>query len=224
MKASVLLSGCGVYDGSEIHESVLALLALQQQGFECSCWAPNAVQFHVVNHVNGEEMPESRQVLVESARIARGQIADLADFSAENADLLLIPGGFGAAKNLSDWAVHGPSGSIHADVAKAIQAIHAAGKPIVALCMAPVLLAHALGAHTPQLSLGQHGEGSPYDIAGVHAGVELLGAKAGEVPFGDIWVDEINKLVCGPCYMMHATLVEVHDAIQKAVAKAKAWL
>lgn len=224
MKASVLLSGCGVYDGSEIHESVLALLALQQHGFDCSCWAPNLVQFHVVNHLNGQEMPESRQVLLESARIARGQIADLADFSAENADLLLIPGGFGAAKNLSDWAIHGPSGSIQADVAKAIQAMHSAGKPIVALCMAPVLLAHALGAHKPQLSLGQHGEGSPYDIAGIHAGIELLGAKAGQVFSGDIWVDEPNKLVCGPCYMMHANLVEVHNTIQKAVAKAKSWL
>jgi enhancing lycopene biosynthesis protein 2 len=223
MKASVILSGCGVYDGCEIQEAVLAFLALQQHGFEYDCWAPNRVQFHVVNHLTGEEMPESRNVLVESARIARGQVNDLAEFLPV-ADLLVIPGGFGAAKNLSDWAVHGPSGCIQPEVGHAIRSMHAAGKPIVALCMAPVLLAHALGHYAPELSLGQSGEGSPYDIAGIHAGAELLGAKTSETPLGDIWADEINKLVCGPCYMMHASLLEVHGTIQKAVAKAKSWI
>jgi len=224
MKASVILSGCGVYDGSEIQESVLALLALQQQGFDCRFWAPDILQFHVVNHLNGQEMPESRRVLVESARIARGQVDDLAQFSPEMADLLLIPGGFGAAKNLSDWAVQGPSGYINPEVSKAIRSMYTAGKPIVALCMAPVLLAHALGQYRPKLSLGQAGGGSPFDITGIHAGVESLGAISSEVPLGGIWVDETNKLVCAPCYMMHASLVEVHDAIQKAVAKARTWI
>jgi len=224
MKASIILSGCGVYDGSEIHESVLALLALQQHGFNCTCWAPDIAQFHVVNHISGQEMPESRNVLTESARIARGQVSDLARFLSDTADLLLIPGGFGAAKNLSDWAVQGSSGRIQPEVAKAIRGMHAAGKPIVALCMAPVLLAHALGQYAPQLSLGQVGDGSPYDIAAIHAGVEQLGAVAKETPLGDIWVDEKNKLVCGPCYMMHASLVEVHNTIQKAVSMAKSWI
>jgi enhancing lycopene biosynthesis protein 2 len=224
MKAHVILSGCGVYDGSEIQESVLALLALQQFGFEYQCWAPNMPQHHVINHLTGEEMPEVRNVLTETARIARGQVMDLADFSAENCDLLLLPGGFGAAKNLSDWAFLGAQGTIHPMVAKAIQHVHALGKPIVALCMAPVLLAHALGNLQPNISLGQDGNESPYDIASIHEGAEFLGAKTAEVPAGEIWVDANLKLICGPCYMMNTNISEVYTTIMKSVEQAKSWL
>lgn len=224
MKAHVILSGCGVFDGSEVQESVLSFLALQQFGFDYVCWAPNMPQHHVINHLTGEEMPEVRNVQVEAARIARGQVNDLADFSVEELDLLLLPGGFGAAKNLSDWAFLGAQGTIHPEVEKAIQQTHAQGKPIVALCMAPVLLAHALGRLQPNLSLGQSGKDSPYDIASIHEGVNGLGAIAAEIPAGEIWVDAHLKLICGPCYMMNTSISEVYTTILKSVEQAKAWL
>ncbi|HCF0543424.1 TPA: isoprenoid biosynthesis glyoxalase ElbB [Pseudomonas aeruginosa] len=115
-KVAVILSGCGVYDGAEIHESVITLLRLSQRGAEAQCFAPNIAQHHVVNHLTGEEMPESRNVLVESARIARGEVKDLREARAEDYDALIVPGGFGAAKNLSDFAINGAQCQVQPDV------------------------------------------------------------------------------------------------------------
>ena len=100
----VILSGCGVYDGAEIHESVLTLLALARHGASVTIAAPNKDQMHVINHATGDVMSESRNVMVEAARIARGQITDLSEIQSGDYDAVFIPGGFGAAKNLCTFA------------------------------------------------------------------------------------------------------------------------
>ena len=115
-KIAVILSGCGVYDGAEIHESVITLLRLDQRGAQVECFAPDVAQLHVINHLPGEEMPESRNVLVESARIARGAVKDIGQANAADFDALIVPGGFGAAKNLSNFAVEGAGCSINPQV------------------------------------------------------------------------------------------------------------
>ena len=150
---AVLLSGCGHQDGAEIHEATLTLLAIHKHGAEFHCYAPDIKQHHVLNHITGQEMQEQRNVLIESARIARGKVSSLATFSPNAADALVIPGGFGAAKNLSSYAFDGPKCKVHPDVAKAIKDMHACGKPIGALCIAPVLV--AMGATHVPTSHGQ---------------------------------------------------------------------
>ena len=115
-KIAVILSGCGVYDGAEIHESVITLLRLDQRGAQVECFAPDVAQLHVINHLTGEEMPESRNVLVESARIARGTVKDIGQANAADFDALIVPGGFGAAKNLSDFAIKGAECTVQPDV------------------------------------------------------------------------------------------------------------
>ena len=144
-KFAVVLSGNGVFDGAEIHESAMTLLAIMQQGGAYEIFAPDIDQYHVINHITGEEMPESRNVLVESARIARGNIKPLSEFHAGDFDYLIFPGGFGAAKNLSSFAFDGVDCSVNHDVEKAIRSMIEQEKPIGALCIAPVLLSKILG-------------------------------------------------------------------------------
>lgn len=139
-KVAVILSGCGVQDGAEIHESVLTLLRLDQRGVEVQCFAPNIAQHHVINHLTGEEMPESRNVLVESARIARGAIKDIREADADEFDALIIPGGFGAAKNLSNFAVEGANCSVQTELLALAEAFAESGKPVGLICVSPALL------------------------------------------------------------------------------------
>ena len=143
-KIAVVLSGCGVYDGAEIHEATLSLFAISKMGCEYEIFAPDIKQHHVINHLTGEEMSETRNVLVESARIARGSIKSLNEFNADNFDGLLFPGGFGAAKNLSDWAFKGPDGDVIPEIREAITYAVEKNKVIGALCISPVLLAKVL--------------------------------------------------------------------------------
>ncbi len=145
-KVAVILSGCGVYDGAEIHESVITLLRLSQRGAQVQCFAPNIAQHHVINHLTGEEMPESRNVLVESARIARGEIKDLREARAEDFDALIVPGGFGAAKNLSDFAIAGAQCQVQPDVLALARGFVDAGKPVGLICIAPAMAAKIYGA------------------------------------------------------------------------------
>lgn len=219
MNIAVLLSGCGVYDGAEIHESVLTLLALDEQGVSYQVFAPNKNQFHVINHLTGEEMPESRNVLVESARIARGDAKDIKEYQAEDFDGLAIPGGFGAAKNLNQWAISGPEGSIDEDVKQAILDTVKANKPIAALCMGPTVVAKALEGteYHAQLTVGSTEEASPYEIAGISAGMEKIGAKAVMKTIREISVDNQLKIVTAPCYMMEARISEVKKNIDQAI-------
>ena len=145
-KIAVILSGCGVYDGAEIHESVITLLRLDQRGAQVQCFAPDIPQLHVVNHLTGEEMPESRNVLVESARIARGEVKDIKQANAEEFDALIVPGGFGAAKNLSDFAVKGAECSVNPQVLALAEAFAVAGKPVGLICILPALAAKISGS------------------------------------------------------------------------------
>ncbi|MCC5846359.1 MAG: isoprenoid biosynthesis glyoxalase ElbB [Verrucomicrobia bacterium] len=219
-KIAVLLSGCGVYDGTEIQEAVSVLIALDELGAEAVCVAPNVPQHHVIDHLTGDEMPASRNVLEESARIARGAVTDLAEVSAESLDGLIIPGGFGAAKNLSTWAFDGPEASVLPSVAALIQAMVAAGKPVAALCVAPVVVAKALAESGPAVSmtLGSTEDSSPYEIEGFHAGVASLGAKPVNCLLGDIVVDTEHNVITSPCYMMEATPARILAGVRKACA------
>lgn len=219
-KIAVILSGCGVYDGAEIHESVLTLLAIAEHGAEAICFAPNANQHHVINHLNGEEMKEHRNILVEAARIARGSIQALDQFDVDNVDGLVIPGGFGTAKNLTQWAFSGPDGEIRADVAAAIRAMADKKKPIVALCMGPVVVAKALehmDVH-PQLTVGTNQEGSPYEIEIISQGIEKTGANAVMKSIKEIAIDADARIISAPCYMMEASILDVRNNIKQAIA------
>lgn len=218
-KIGVLLHGSGVFDGSEIHESVFTLLAIAEAGAEAVCFAPNVNQHHVLNHTTGEEMPETRNVLVESARIARGNIKDIIDIQASELDGLVMPGGFGTAKNITKWAFEGPNGPILESVKNLIVELVAQGKPIAGLCMSPTTIAKALEgtAYPAHLTVGTPNEASPYEIAAISAGMESIGQVAAMASVREIVVDEKLKIVTAPCYMMEANIVEVRDNIKQAV-------
>jgi enhancing lycopene biosynthesis protein 2 len=222
----VLLSGCGVYDGAEIHESVSLLLALAQEGIEARCFAPNIWQHHVVNHLTGEEMPEKRNVLVEAARIARGAIQDIAEARVETLDALLMPGGFGVAKNFTKWAFEGPEGAIAPEVKALIQAFYQAKKPIGAVCMAPTTLAKALEQpnESIQLTIGNTTAASPYDIAAISGGINQTGHLAVMAGVEEVLVDKAHKVVTSPCYMMEADITQIYEAALKTVRALKALL
>jgi enhancing lycopene biosynthesis protein 2 len=205
---AVILSGCGVYDGAEIHESVITLLRLDQRGAKVQCFAPNVAQHHVLNHLTGEEMPESRNVLTESARIARGAVKDVRELKAEDFDALIIPGGFGAAKNLSDFAFNGPACQVQPDVLAAAQAFAQAGKPVGLICIAPHLAAKI------------YGEGVACTIgndADTAKALESMGAQHVECAVGDIVEDEARKLVSTPAYMLAQSISEAASGIYKLV-------
>ena len=209
-KIGVVLSGCGVYDGSEIHEAVLTLLAIDRAGAEAVCCAPNIKQAHVINHLTGEESKsESRNVLTESARIARGKIRDVANVKASELDALILPGGFGAAKNLCDYAFNGPQCSVNPDVARLASEIHAAGKPIGVVCIAPVLAAKLFGAKNPQITIGTD-KNTAKDI-------ESFGAKHVPCAVSEFVVDKPRKLVSTPAYMLAQSIKEAAEGIEKLV-------
>lgn len=198
---AVILSGSGVFDGSEIHEAVMTLLALQKQGASVQCFAPNVDQMHVINHISGDVMNETRNVLIESARIARGNVKDLASYSADDFDALVMPGGFGAAKNLSSFAVDGADCTINDDVANAVRDTHSAGKVIGAMCIAPVILAKLLPGAT--LTLGAAGDAAQ--------AAETMGATHKVTNHGEVVVDESKKVVTTPCYMLDANIAQIEE-------------
>lgn len=217
-KIGVLLAGSGVYDGSEIQETVFTLLAIDQHQAEAVCFAPDKEQYHVVNHIDGSEMNEKRNVLTESARISRGNITSLSDISTKDFDALIIPGGFGAAKNLNQWAISGPEGEIDKNVKQLIIDTYKANKPIVGLCMGPTVLAQALGS-TVQIALtvGSDQAPSPYDIAAISQGMETLGAKTVMKTIDEVLVDTDNKIITAPCYMMEGSINQINNNIQLAI-------
>ncbi len=221
MNIAVLLAGSGVYDGSEIHESVFTLLALDELGITYTCIAPNKNQLQVINHLTGEEMSETRNVLIESARIARGEVKDLANVSIEDFDGLVIPGGFGAAKNLNQWAVDGAAASIDTEVKQFIVQMIAAKKPIAALCMGPTVVASALadqGIHV-SMTVGDPKESSPYDIAGIHEGMASLGVQPETATIEEVIVDHTNFIVSAPCYMLDAPIHAVRENVAMAIGE-----
>jgi enhancing lycopene biosynthesis protein 2 len=208
-----------VFDGTEIQEGVFTLLSIKKVGAEAICFAPNIAQHHVINHITGEEMKERRNVLVESARIARGAIQDLAEFDASQLDALVLPGGFGAAKNLTSWAFSGPDGDINAQVKEAVLSMVKAKKPVAGLCMGPTVIAKALekSGISPSLTVGTTTAASPYEIGAISQGMEKTGAKAVMKTVDEIEIDTKNKIVTAPCYMMEADILQVRNNVQKAI-------
>ncbi|KJH76659.1 MULTISPECIES: isoprenoid biosynthesis glyoxalase ElbB [Pseudomonas] len=207
-KIAVILSGCGVYDGAEVHESVITLLRLDQRGAQVQCFAPNISQLHVINHLTGEEMPESRNVLVESARIARGNIKDIREASVEDFDALIVPGGFGAAKNLSNFAIEGAGCTVQPDVLALTEAFAEAGKPVGLICISPALAAKIYG---PGVTCTI---GNDADTA---AAMNKMGATHAECAVTDIVEDKARKLVSTPAYMLAQSISEAASGINKLV-------
>jgi enhancing lycopene biosynthesis protein 2 len=221
MKIGILLSGCGVYDGAEIQETVLTMLAIKESGHDYVCISIDKPQHHVINHLNGEVMNESRNMLVEAARIARGEIKNIMETGPAELDALVIPGGFGSAKNFTKWAFSGPDGEILPQVKLFLVNLVNVGKPICALCVSPVVLAKALEGSIfhANLTLGSDKETSPYDIPGFNEGIEKVGATATMKTVREVLVDTKNKIVSAPCYMMDATIVEIRNNIKAAIAE-----
>ena len=211
---AVILSGCGHQDGAEIHEATLTLWAIHKNGAEYQCFAPNIMQHHVLNHISGDEMDEQRNVLIESARIARGKVEDLARFDASAVDALVIPGGMGAAKNLCTFAFDGPQCVVNKDVEEAVKAMHQAGKPIGALCIAPVLLAKVLGNIT--LTIGQDEE--------TEEQIRAMGASHMPTGFGEVAVDKQNKIITTPCYMLESRVDQIADGADALVQAVLGFL
>ena len=206
-KFAVILAGNGVYDGAEIHEATLTMLAISRQGAEYQCFAPNINQYHVINHLNGEEMDETRNVLVESARIARGNIKDLKDFDGNNFDALIFPGGFGVAKNLSTVAFEGANATVNLEVEYAIKQMYELKKPIGALCISPTIIAKVLGK--VNVTIGQDKETAEV--------IESFGATHVETDHGDVILDEEKLVFTTPCYMLNATITDIDDGATNVV-------
>jgi len=207
----VLLSGCGVKDGSEIHEAVLTLLFLDRRGAEILCMAPNIQQQQVINHLTDEKTDEQRNVLVESARIARGEIKNVKDISADNIDGLILPGGFGAVTNLSDFALKGKDTLVNEDVKRLINEMASLGKPVGAICIAPATLTGAIHERSPFVTIGT-------DISTSQI-IEEMGGRHQNCSVTEIHVDEKNKLITTPAYMLGPGIKDVAVGIEKLVDK-----
>jgi enhancing lycopene biosynthesis protein 2 len=212
-KVAVVLSGCGVFDGTEIHESVLTLLAIEEEGASWHCFAPNVEQMHVIDHSTGNvEEGETRNVFVESARISRGadKLSELAEYDPAEFDAIVFPGGFGGAKNLSDFALRGAEAEVQESVTNAVRSTHAMGKPIGFICITPASVgALVLGGEGIELTIG-----NDPDTA---SAVVQCGAKHSDCPVDDVVVDLDNKVVTTPAYMLGPGVVDIRKGISKLV-------
>ena len=209
-KVAVILSGSGVFDGAEIHESVIALYAIEKQGASWHCFAPNIDQLHVINHKTGEEMDEKRNVLVESARIARGRIEDVAKLDVNDYDALLLPGGFGAAKNLTDFAVKGAECSINTHVAGACRAFAQARKPAGYLCIAPTII---------PMIYQQGVKATVGNDAATAAAFNALGGHHVESSVEDVIFDQQHLVLSTPAYMLAENISQAAKGIEALVEK-----
>lgn len=209
-KVAVILSGSGVFDGAEIHESVIALYAIEKQGASWHCFAPNIDQLHVINHKTGEEMDEKRNVLVESARIARGRIEDVAKLDVNDYDALLLPGGFGAAKNLTDFAVKGAECSINTHVASACRAFAQARKPAGYLCIAPTII---------PMIYQQGVKATVGNDAATAAAFNALGGHHVESSAEDVIFDQQHLVLSTPAYMLAENISQAAKGIEALVEK-----
>ncbi len=208
-KIGVVLSGCGVRDGSEIHESVLTLLAIDENGAEAVCMAPD-MEFSEVNHLTMKETGNKRNALVEAARIARGNIRDVREVHEKDLDAVIFPGGLGAAKNLCDFAEKGADAAVQPDVARLLKEMAAAGKPIGAICIAPALVAATLGRqYAPKLTIGND--------AATAAEIGKTGSSHINCPVTEFTVDTENKIVSTPAYMLAGRISEAAEGIEKLV-------
>ena len=207
-KIAIILSGCGVFDGAEIHETVLPMLHIEQNNAQYQCFAPNLNQHHVINHLNGDTQPEPRNILTEAARIARGNIQDLVALQVDQFDALVIPGGFGVAKNLSDFAFTGANSEILDTFKATCQSFAQQKKPIAYLCIAPALIGHIHPAGTLATI------GNDPDTA---TAAEQIGIKHIQCEVADIVVDEAQKVISTPAYMLANSISEASIGIEKAI-------
>lgn len=205
---AIILAGCGVFDGAEIHEATLTMLAIARSGANYQLFAPNINQYHVINHFTGDEMQETRNVLVESARIARGNIQSLSELDMNNFDALVFPGGFGVAKNLSTFAFEGANCSVNTEVEKAVLSSVEKGKPIGALCIAPAIITKILG--DVHATIGQDKETAQ--------AIEAMGGNHSRTNHREIIIDEKYKLVTTPCYMLDASIDQIADGAENLIA------
>jgi len=210
-KVAVVLSGCGVFDGSEIHEAVLALLALDKNNTEVALFAPSIPQHHVINHLTGEESKENRNVLVESARIARGKISDISTLMTDEFDAIVFPGGFGVAKNLSDFAFKGADCLVHPSVSRVIEAALKSKLPMAFICIAPAILAKVAAKLelSPCLTIGSDDQTAQQ--------LERIGARHQNCPVSDYVIDKELKIVTTPAYMLGQRIGEVAEGIDRAI-------
>jgi enhancing lycopene biosynthesis protein 2 len=208
-KIAVILSGCGVFDGAEIHESVLTLLALDRAGVEVICAAPDADQLHVIDHRKSQPVSETRNILAESARIARGNIKPLSALTPAEVDGAILPGGFGAAKNLSTFAVEGTNATVRSELVHYLKAMQEAGKPLGFACIAPAIAAQVFGPQGVKFTIGT-------DAATAKA-LETWGGKHEDCAVNDIVVDEKLKIVTTPAYMLAQRITEAESGINKMV-------
>ena len=212
-KVGVVLSGCGAQDGAEIHESVITLLALDRAGADVKIMAPDMNQFHVINHLTDEEMETSRNILIESARIARGNVVDVATVTGDELDALVFPGGTGMAKNIFDYAMAGAECTIINDVQRLTMEILEAGKPLGAICIAPVMVAKILQ------KMGRNGKVTGGCNEGILNDIQAMGIETESVGPGDIVIDEKNKIVTTPAYVEAQSIKEAAEGIEKLVDK-----
>lgn len=211
-RIGICLSGCGVRDGSEIHEATLTLLAVDMAGAQAVCMAPNGSQAHVIDHRTGRKTAGSeRNILTESARIARGDIRDLAQVRSADLDALILPGGFGATLNLSNFAEAGAKMKVHPDLSRLIQAMHGDGKPVAALCIAPVILAATARDMGIECTVTI---GSDPAVAG-H--IEAMGQVHMPCEVDGLIVDMENRFVTTPAYMLARGPAELVEGIEKLV-------
>lgn len=206
-KFAVVLAGCGVFDGAEIHEATMTLYSIKNNNAEYQIFAPDIEQHHVVNHITGQEMNEKRNVLIESARIARGQIKPLSEFDAESFDALIFPGGFGVAKNLSTVAFDGPDCKVNSEVEKVVKAMVEKKKPIGALCIAPAMIAKILG--DVEVTIGQD--------EGTIQAIEAMGGSHKKTTHGEVVIDEKYNVFTTPCYMLDASIVDIANGAENIV-------
>lgn len=206
-KFAVVLSGSGVFDGAEIHEATLSLLAIAQAGAEYEMFAPDIPQHHVINHISGEEMIETRNVLIESARIARGKISTLSIFDPIKFDAILFPGGFGVAKNLSSLAFEGANCTVHTEVESSIKAMLKAKKPIGALCIAPAVVARVIEGL--RVTIGQ-------DKATADA-IEAMGGTHVNTNHGEVVEDKVHRVFTTPCYMLDASILDIYEGASNVI-------
>jgi len=218
-KIAVVLSGCGVYDGTEVHEAAAALAALSRAGAEIAMFAPDKDQAHVIDHTKGAEMDQPRNVMLESARIARGAVKPLTDLTVDDADAVVFPGGFGAAKNLSDFGFKGADMSVDPEVSRIISSFHAAGKPLALCCIAPVLAAKVLGSSEPTLTLGNTGSEEDWPYQGAIEAAKSFGAKMELKGVEEVCVDAENKIVTTPAYMYNGQFHEIQDGVGAMVGE-----
>jgi enhancing lycopene biosynthesis protein 2 len=212
-KIGIILAGCGSRDGSEIHEAILTLYFLDHAGVETVCMAPDRNQFHVIDHLSLHETQETRNMLTESARIARGKIQNIDTVSSKDLDGLILPGGTGAAKNLIDYNINKRNCTIHDDVKRLILEIVKTGKPLGAICIAPVIVAVALrdSSFHPLLTIGTSQEEA--------SDIEFFGSRHQDARVDEIIIDEKLKIVSTPAYMLGPAISDIAKGIEKLVQK-----